>query len=76
MLAIVFAAVSQLSSAPLEPVVDVLPADHHQRVDPVVAEERGEPVAEDAVALVLEPLQLDERLLDAARSSSGCRRRS
>ena len=32
----------------------------------LVAEERGERVAEDAVALVLEALQLDERLLDAA----------
>src|SRR6185295_4023379 len=49
-----------------EPVVHVLPADHHQRVDPVVAEQRGEPVAQDAVAFVLEALQLDERVLDAS----------
>ncbi len=51
----------------LEPVVDVLPADHHQRIDPVVAEQRGKAVAEDAVTLVLEPLQLDESLLDALK---------
>ena len=45
----------------LEPVVDVLPADHHQRVDPIVAEEGCEPFAVDPVALVLEPLELDQR---------------
>ena len=32
---------------------------------PLVAEERGERVAEHAVALVLEQLHLDERFLDA-----------
>ena len=64
MFAIVFAAVSQQSSARSSRVVDVLPADHHQRVDPIVAEEGCEPFAVDAVALVLEPLELDERLLD------------
>ncbi len=50
----------------LERLVDVLPADDDQRVDPLVAEERGERVAEDAVAFVLERLDLDECLLDAA----------
>ena len=66
MFAITLAAVSQASSAALERLVDVLPADHDQRVDAVVAEQRRERVAEDAVALVLERLQLDERLLHAA----------
>ena len=49
----------------LEPLVDVLPPDHHQRVDPVVAEQRRERLAEDAVPLVLEPLELDQCLLHA-----------
>src|ERR687898_1763380 len=36
----------------------VLPADHHHRVDPV-GEERGDGVAGDPVAVVLEPVDLD-----------------
>ena len=61
MFAITFAAVSQASSARSESLVDVLPANHDQRVDAVVAEERGERVTQDAVALVLERLQLEQR---------------
>ena len=64
MFATTFAAVSHAVDRPLETLVDVLPADHDQRVDPVVAEERRDRVVDDAVAIVLEPLQLDQRLLD------------
>src|SRR4051812_13920192 len=42
----------------LEPLEDVLPADHDHRVDAAV-EERGDRVARDAIALVLEPVDLD-----------------
>ena len=50
----------------LERLVDVLPADDDERVDPLVPEERGQRVAQDAVALVLVRLDLDESLLNAA----------
>ena len=49
-----------------------------QRVDAVVAEERGEALPQHPVALVLEPLQLDERVLDTVKlfrlshASSSC----
>jgi hypothetical protein len=49
----------------LERVVDVFPADDHERVDPLIAEELGDRVADDPVALVLELLQPDEVRLDA-----------
>ena len=42
----------------LEALEDVLPADHHHRVDPVV-EQRRDRLAVDPVALVLEPVDLD-----------------
>ncbi len=42
-----------------DPLEDVLPADHHHRVDPAL-EEGGEALAQQAVALVLEPLDLDQ----------------
>ena len=71
MFAITFAAVSQASSARFERLVDVLPADHDQRVDPVVAEERGDRVVDDPVAFVLEPLQLDERSAGSRAAPSG-----
>src|SRR5438045_3162912 len=47
----------------LEPLVDVLPADHHHRVDAAV-EERGHRLARDAVAVVLEPVDLDRVVRD------------
>src|SRR5581483_3139191 len=50
----------------LERLVDVLPAEHDERVDAVVPEQRRQAVAQQAVALVLVRLQLHERLLDAA----------
>ena len=50
----------------LKRLVDVLPADHDQRVDTVAAEQRRERVAEQPVAFVLARLQLDQRLLNAA----------
>ena len=43
----------------LEALEDVLPADHHHRVDPA-GEQRHERLAADPVALVLEPVHLDE----------------
>src|SRR3954471_5181992 len=42
----------------LEPLVDVLPADHGHRVDAVV-EQRGHRLARDPVAVVLEAVDLD-----------------
>ena len=51
----------------LEPLEDVLPADHDHRVDAVL-EQRGERLAHDAVALVLEPVDLDRVVRDVARS--------
>ena len=42
----------------LEALEQVLPADHDHRVDAVV-EQRGDRLAHDAVALVLEPVDLD-----------------
>src|SRR4051812_37096843 len=42
----------------LEPLEDVLPADHHHRVDPAL-EQRRDGFAQDPVALVLEPVDLD-----------------
>ena len=51
-----------------ERLVDVLPADDDERVDALVAEERCERVAQHPVALVLEVLDLDERVLDAAHA--------
>ncbi len=51
----------------LERLEDVLPADDDERVDPRVAEEVGDGVLDDAVALVLELLQRDELLLDAVQ---------
>jgi hypothetical protein len=41
----------------LDPLEDVLPADHHHRVHPAV-EQRRQALAEQPVALVLEPLDL------------------
>src|SRR5687767_12409677 len=49
----------------LERVEDVLPADDDERVDAGIAEEVGNRLADDAVARVLEPLQLDQLGLDA-----------
>ena len=43
----------------LERLEDVLPADHDHRVD-AVGEQRRDRLADDAVALVLEPVDLDE----------------
>src|SRR4051795_10962875 len=42
----------------LEPLVDVLPANHDHRVDAAL-EQRGHRLARDAVAVVLEPVHLD-----------------
>src|SRR3954454_24144601 len=47
----------------LEPREHVLPADHDHRVDPV-GEERGDGVAGNPVAVVLEPVDLDPVLLE------------
>src|SRR4051812_30659516 len=49
----------------LEPLVDVLPADHHHRVDAAL-EQRCHPRAGDAVAVVLEPVHLDRVVRDVA----------
>src|SRR3954452_694006 len=49
----------------LEPLVDVLPADDRHRVDPVV-EERRHRLARDAVAVVLEAVDLDGVVGDVA----------
>src|SRR4051812_13372203 len=49
----------------LEAVVDVLPADHDHRVDAVL-EERCQGLAHQAVALVLEPVQLNREVVDVA----------
>src|SRR4051812_9527181 len=46
-----------------EPLEDVLPADHDHGVDAAV-EERGDGVADDAVAVVLEPVDLDGVVAD------------
>ena len=54
-----FATVSHASTARLERVEDVLPADHDHRVD-AGDEEVGDRGALDPVALVLEPVDLDE----------------
>ena len=43
----------------LEPLEDVLPADHDHRVDAAL-EQRGERLALDPVAVVLEPVDLDD----------------
>src|SRR5437588_3788486 len=42
----------------LEALVDVLPADHHHGIDPRL-EQRGHGLAGDAIAVVLEPVDLD-----------------
>src|SRR4051794_18743549 len=47
----------------LEPLVDVLPADDHHRVDPAL-EQRGQGLAHHAVALVLQPVDLDREVVD------------
>src|SRR4051812_46578462 len=47
----------------LEPLEDVLPADHEHGVD-APFEQRGERVAHDAVTLVLEPVDLDGVVAD------------
>ena len=47
----------------LEALEDVLPADHEHRVDPAL-EQRRERLADDAVALVLEPVDLDREVAD------------
>src|SRR6266516_2363583 len=55
----------------LQPLVDVLPADHRERVG-VVCEERRDAVVREAVSLVLELAQLDQfaaGLLEALEAS-------
>src|SRR4051812_21993819 len=47
----------------LEALEDVLPADDHHRVDPRL-EQRREPLAHLAVAVVLEPVDLDREVAD------------
>src|SRR3954454_20610983 len=49
----------------LEALEDVLPADDHHRVDPPL-EERGEGLADLAVSVVLEPVDLDREVADVA----------
>src|SRR4051794_38933107 len=49
----------------LEPLVDVLPADHDHRVDAAL-EQRCHPRTRDAVAVVLEPVHLDRVVRDVA----------
>src|SRR4051794_26164592 len=49
----------------LEPLVDVLPADHGHRVDAVV-EQRGHRLARDPVAVVLEAVDLDRVVREVA----------
>src|SRR6266508_4236959 len=48
----------------LQPLEDVFPADHHQRVDARVAEQVCDCVANHTVTLVLHHFQLDELLWD------------
>src|SRR3954447_10363908 len=52
----------------LEALVDVLPADHDHRVDPVV-EERRHRLARDPVAVVLEPVDLDRVVGDVLEAA-------
>src|SRR3954447_1011112 len=47
----------------LEALEDVLPPDDHHRVDPPL-EQRGDALAQDAVALVLEPVDLHRVVVD------------
>ena len=68
MFAMTFAVVSHASRPAFEARVDVLPADDDEGVDRTVAKERPERVTVDAVALVLELLHLDQRILHAAHA--------
>src|SRR6266536_1940293 len=52
----------------LEPQEEVPPADHDHRVD-AVREQRRDGVAVDAVAVVLEPVDLDPVLLEALEAA-------
>src|SRR5438309_2388729 len=52
----------------LEALVDVLPADHDHRVDPVV-EQRRHRLPRDAVAVVLEPVDLDRVVREIAEAA-------
>src|SRR5918999_1043060 len=52
----------------LEALEDVLPADHHHRIDAVV-EQRGDRLARDAVAVVLEPVDLDRVVRDVLEAA-------
>src|SRR5215208_7234564 len=56
---------SDVCSSDLEALEDVLPADHHHGVDPGL-EQRGEGLADLAVAVVLEPVDLDGEVADVA----------
>src|SRR4051794_28472341 len=47
----------------LEAIVDVLPANHHHGVDAVL-EQPGQGLPHEAIALVLEPVQLDGEVVD------------
>ena len=53
----------------LEPVEDVLPADHDHRVDPAL-EEGGDRLARHPVAVVLEPVDLDDVVRDESNARS------
>src|SRR5918995_4835228 len=52
----------------LEPLEDVLPADHQHGVDPRL-EERRERLADDPVALVLVPVDLDGEVVDVLEAA-------
>src|SRR5215218_9602986 len=52
----------------LESFEDVLPADDHHRVDPGL-EQRGERLADLAVAVVLQPVDLDREVADVAEGA-------
>ena len=52
----------------LEPLEDVLPADHQHRVDPRL-EQRGERLAHDPVALVLVAVDLDREVVDVLEAA-------
>src|SRR5918999_2543825 len=47
----------------LGPLEDVLPADYQHRVDPAL-EQRRQRLAQDAIAVVLEPVDLDREVMD------------
>src|SRR5215218_1268622 len=52
----------------LEPLEDVLPANHDHRIDAVV-EQRGDRLARDPVAVVLEPVDLDRVVGDVPEAA-------